>query len=245
MLMISRIKNFLLNNRPKLSTEVDLHSHFIPEIDDGCRSVEESIHLILQMKKLGYKKLVTTPHIMSHRYPNTIDIIKKSLFEIRSILKVKNIDIEINASAEYYFDEHFIKLIKEEKLFPFGQNYILFELPYTTRPNDLESGIRNLLEKCYKPVLAHPERYRFLNKVSEYRTLKKLGVYFQVNINSLTGYYGKEVQKKALMLSQKSMIDFVGSDIHHQKHMDHFIDSVFSNHVETLFSNNKILNDTI
>jgi len=243
--MFNSVKNLLLNDATKLPSLIDLHSHFLPDIDDGCESVEDSLKLITQMKKLGYKKLITTPHIMSKKYPNTIQSIKKSLFEIRGMLKVKNIDIELEASAEYYFDNHFIDLVLNKELLYFGDNYILFELPYTTRPLLLEEMIVKMVSLGYKPVLAHPERYRFLREVTEYRKLKSLGLFFQVNINSLEGYYGHEVQKKAIMLSQKGMVDFIGSDIHHQKHMDSYKESIFSENTKMLFKKNKILNDYI
>ncbi len=243
--MFEHLKNKIFNDSKKLPTKIDVHSHFIPEIDDGCPDIKTSIHLIQQMKKLGYKKLITTPHIMSQKYPNTIKIIKQGLFELRSVLKVKNIDIEIEASAEYYCDEHFLQLIQLKDILSFGKNYVLFELPYTKESKYLTDAVKALLNKGYIPVLAHPERYRFLNTVIEYRNLKKQGMLFQVNVNSIAGYYGKEVQKKALMLSSKGMIDFIGSDMHHQKHMDMFKEAIFSNQIEILFRNNKILNDTI
>jgi len=242
--MFRDIKNSILI-KSENKYKIDLHSHFIPEIDDGCSSINESLALIKQMKKLGFKKLITTPHIMSHKYPNNINIIKEGLFELRANLKVQNIDIEIEASAEYYCDKLFLSLIEKKELFCFGKNYVLFELPYTTRPDFLEQCIQKMLRLNYKPVLAHPERYRFLETVPNFRYLKKLGLLFQVNLNSLGGYYGKEVQKKALMLARKGMIDFIGSDIHHQKHMEYFKSSFKSNYMEIIFSNNIILNDSI
>jgi len=242
--MLESITSLVLNKQ-RLPINIDLHSHFIPEIDDGCQSIEESLVLIQQMKKLGYKKLITTPHIMWHRYPNTIKIIKQALFELRGMLKVKNIDIELDATSEYYFDEHFIGLIERKELLPFGKNYILFELPYTTRPESLEETIIKMIELEYKPILAHPERYRFLTSVRDYRVLKEMGLLFQINANSLVGYYGAEVQKKSIMLGQKGMVDFIGSDIHHQKQMDSFKEAIFSNHIEMIFRNNKILNDNL
>ena len=229
----------------KILFSTDLHSHLIPEIDDGCETIETSINLIIKMKKLGYKKLITTPHIMSHKYPNSQETIKQGLFKLRSMLKVKNIDIEIEAAAEYYCDEHFRDLIKKNKLLSFGKNYVLFELAYTKRPDSLEAVVRELLGAGFTPVLAHPERYRFLTEVHEYRVLKNLGLLFQVNVNSMGGYYGKQAKKKSLMLAQKGMVDFIGSDIHHQKHMDHFEENIISNNIEMLFRHNKILNDTI
>ena len=158
---------------------------------------------------------------------------------------VNNIDIEVEVAAEYYCDEHFLSLIHKKELLSFGNKYILFELPYTTRPNILEEVVQSLIDLGFKPVLAHPERYRFLNTIVDYRNLKKLNLLFQVNVNSLGGFYGIEAQKKSLMLARKGMVNFIGSDIHHQKHMEHFKENIFSNHMEMLFRNNEILNDTI
>jgi len=235
----------LLKRKDSLQSNIDLHSHFIPDIDDGSESIKESLTLIRQMKNLGYKKLITTPHIMSHRYPNDIKTIKNGLFELRSILKVENIDIELEAAAEYYCDEHFFDLIQKKELLSFGENYILFEFSYTTRPVNLEKCVKALIVKGYKPVLAHPERYRFLKDVTCFRNLKKLGMLFQINVNSLNGFYGQEAQKKSLMLGQKGMVDFIGSDIHHQKNLDAYKKNIVSNHVEMIFRNNKILNKTL
>ena len=239
------VKYFTCSSQKKLPYSTDLHSHLIPEIDDGCESLESSISLIVKMKKLGYKKLIITPHVMSHKYPNSQEIIKQGLFELRSMLQVKNIKIDIEAAAEYYCDEYFLSLIQKKELLTFGNKYVLFELPYTTRPNILEEVVQRLIHSGYKPVLAHPERYRFLNTIVDYRELKKINLFFQVNVNSLGGFYGTQAQKKSLMLAQKGMVDFIGSDIHHKKHIEHFKKNIFSKHIETLFRNNKILNDTI
>lgn len=243
--MLKKIKNHILKKRNKLLYVTDLHSHLLPEIDDGCNDIDETLLLVKKMRNLGYKKLILTPHVMLKKYPNTSKIITSRLFELRAMLKVKNISMEVEASAEYYCDNHFIKLIVSNDLLTFGERYVLFELPYKTLPETLEKVLKLLFQKAYIPVLAHPERYSFLKTVVDFRKMKSRGVLFQVNINSIGGYYGKEVQKKALMLSQKSMIDFVGSDLHNQKQMNKYEETIFSNQIETLFSNNTILNDLI
>ena len=243
--MFKGIKQTLAYKSKKVNIKVDIHSHLIPEIDDGCFNMKESLSLVKKMHSLGYKKLIITPHIMQKKYPNTYKIIRQSLLELRSFLKVKNIDIEVEAAAEYYCDDYFLSLIKKDELLYFGDKYVLFELPYTTHPENLNMVIKLLLDKGYRPVLAHPERYRFLNTVLDYRRLKKKGLWFQVNVNSIGGYYGSDVKKKALMLSQKSMIDFIGSDMHNEKQMDTYKDAIFSNQIEILFRNNKLLNDTL
>src|ERR1051325_5733857 len=79
---------------------VDMHSHLLPGIDDGSPNIESSIRLIRGMKELGYKKLITTPHIMWDMYQNTNEIILGKLEEVRKKLKEENIDIELEAAAE-------------------------------------------------------------------------------------------------------------------------------------------------
>jgi len=242
--MFKHLKNKLIKKN-RLLTTVDIHSHILPEIDDGCQDIETSIKIIQGLKKLGYKKLILTPHIMIKRYSNDINRVRYGFYELKSMLKVKNIEMELGIAAEYYCDEHFLSLIRKKELLSFGNNYILFELPYTTRPKVLEKCIRSMLNFKYKPVLAHPERYRFLETILDFKDLKEMGVFFQINLNSLGGYYGKEAQKKGLMLAQKGMVDFVGSDIHHLKHMECFKANLDCNYMEMIFSNNQILNDSI
>ena len=193
--MFKSIKN-KFSDKNKLNIKVDIHSHLIPEIDDGCFDMKESLKLVKEMQALGYKKLIITPHVMQKKYPNNFKIIRQALLELRSFLKVKNIDIEVEAAAEYYCDDYFLSLIKNDELLYFGNKYVLFELPYNTYPSNLDEVIEALLRKKYKPVLAHPERYRFLNTVLDYRNLKKKDLLFQVNINSIGGYYGVDVKKR-------------------------------------------------
>lgn len=239
--MLKKISRYFLS-KSKVDVKIDLHSHLLVDIDDGCRTIEESIAIVKRMKKLGYKKLIVTPHIMSHRYPNNIKIIRNSLFALRGMLKVKNIDIEIEAAAEYYFDTHFFELIKRNELLSFGKNYILFEFSYKDRPENIEEVIQYLISKKYVPVLAHSERYLFLKDIIEYRKLKNMGILFQINVNSISGFYGKEAQKKSWMLVEKGMVDFTGSDIHHEKHMKNFEETIFLEKMDVLYVKNKILN---
>lgn len=226
---------------------VDIHSHLIPGIDDGVKTLEESVEIILALKNQGFKKLITTPHIMWHRFPNTKEIIVNGCKKVNEELKVRDIDIEVIPSAEYFFDENFLELIKKDNLMPFGEkNYILFELSYTSKPFGLEETIFNLLSKGYRPILAHPERYSFLNSnLEKYDKLKECGVRFQININSLIGFYGKRPRIAAKYLSDKGLIDFVGSDIHSMKYYNSFKKAIYTKHVKELFEKNRIMNHTI
>jgi len=224
--------------------DIDLHSHLIPGIDDGVKTLEESIQIIKGMKDLGFKKLIVTPHIMFHRYKNTKEIIENECTKVKEELKRQNIDIEILVSAEYYFDENFFELIEKNDLMPFGEKkYILFETSYTSRPFGLEQIVFSLLSKGYRPILAHPERYSYLNQNYEkFDKLKESGLRFQININSLLGFYGKTPMKAAKYLSKKGLVDFVGSDIHSKRYLESFKKAMYSKDVQELFDNNKIMN---
>jgi len=224
----------------------DLHSHLIPGIDDGVQTLEESIDIISSLKELGFKKLITTPHIMAHRFPNTKEIILNGLQKVNEELQKQNIDIEIEAAAEYYYDENFFNLIEKEDLLSFGKNYVLFELSYTQKPLGLEQTIFNLLSKGYKPILAHPERYSYLySNPEKYEKIKNTGVRFQINLNSLIGFYGKKPQKAAQYLLENKMIDFVGSDTHSMRYYDSFKEAVYSKLAHEVFEKNKIKNSTL
>ena len=243
--MIKQIKKLLVKNDYNI-LNIDLHSHLIPGIDDGSKSMQESIELIVEFQKLGYTRLITTPHIMSHRYKNNSKIILDGLEILKKELSKQKIDIQIEAAAEYYVDNHFIELLNNNDLLSFGDNYILFELSYSQQPLHLEQIIFDIQEAGYRPVLAHPERYLYFCKdFSKYERLKELGLFFQLNINSLSTYYSKVVQKTAYKLIDKGMINFLGSDVHHKKHMQNLINVRKTSHYKNLFSNNSILNNSL
>ena len=225
----------------------DVHSHFIPGIDDGAQTMEDSIALIREFHDLGYKKVITTPHILSDGYPNTPEIILGGLEKVRVALKTEGIPIQIDAAAEYYVDFDFERKLKEQKLLTFGKNYLLFEVSYINAPDNLERVIFQMQTNGYKPVLAHPERYPFwVRNFEMYEKLKEKGVLFQLNINSVTGYYSKQTRQTAEMLIEKNMIDFLGSDCHHSGHTSLIKSSaVYYKALGKLIESGKLLNETL
>ena len=224
----------------------DLHSHLIPNIDDGVKTLEESISIIKNLKELGYQKLITTPHIMSHKFPNTKDTILKGLEEVKIELEKQNIDIIIEAAAEYYYDEYFIELIRKKDLLTFGDNHILFELSYTANPFGLEQVVYELLNHGYKPILAHPERYtHYSHSLEKYHNLKDLGLLFQINLNSLAKFYGKNPKIAADYLVENGLVDFVGSDIHSMRYFDSLKKFIQRGNLEDVFQKNQIKNNFI
>jgi protein-tyrosine phosphatase len=201
--------------------EVDVHSHFIPGIDDGAKTMDDSLELISEFKAMGYRKVITTPHVMSDYYKNTPEIILGGLEKVRAALKENSIDIEIEAAAEYYLDGDLDDKINNKELLTFGKKYVLFELPFVSEPAIMNSTIFNMQTAGYKPIMAHVERYPFWHREWEkYETLFDKGVVLQCNIGSLTGAYGPEVRKIAERLVDADMITLLGSDCHHIRHVE-------------------------
>ena len=198
----------------------DVHSHFIPGIDDGSKSFEESVELLQAMQNFGYKKVITTPHIMSDYYRNTPEIILSGLEKVREAALKNNLTIQIDAAAEYYLDFDFEEKIKNKTLLTFGKNYVLFELPFVSEPQNLSRAVFEMQMAGYKPVLAHVERYGFWhNSYDKIVALKDKGVLMQLNLNSITGYYCLPTKKIAEKLIDENMIDLVGTDCHNMNHI--------------------------
>lgn len=199
----------------------DMHSHLIPGIDDGAKTLEDSIALIKELHALGYKKFITTPHIMSDFYRNTPETILGGLEQVREAIKKENIPVTIDAAAEYYLDDGFIHKLEEEKLLTIGENnHLLFEISYVNAPDNLMEVIFRMQVLGYKPIMAHPERYPFWgNNFDFYGSLRDQGVLLQLNINSLSGYYGPDAKRIAEKLIEKEWVDLVGTDTHAMKHI--------------------------
>ena len=200
----------------------DIHSHLLPQLDDGVSSLQESEQLIQQFIKLGYSKLITTPHIMSDFYRNEPSQIHEKLDSLNQHLKDQQIDISVEAAAEYYLDEVLIEKVKKnEQLLTFGSRYLLFETNFLTEPFQLNEFIFALTTQGYRPVLAHPERYQYLvNNFDKVEDLRNRGVLFQINIPSIVGAYSKPIQKLAILLIDKGYVEFLGSDCHNQLQME-------------------------
>ena len=200
----------------------DMHSHLIPGIDDGSKSMEESIDLVRRLADFGLSKIITTPHIMSEYYRNTPEIIQMGLEDLRKAVKQEGIAIEIEAAAEYYMDEIFLEKVKSgEQMLTFGDNYILVETGFINKPQMLLDIIFHLEMAGYKPILAHPERYQYLimdKKLQEELFERKL--LFQVNLLSFTGFYSKQVKDFGEMLVDKGVVALLGTDCHNARYLD-------------------------
>jgi protein-tyrosine phosphatase len=209
--------------------KTDLHSHLIPGIDDGSKSLEESLDMLKRFSEMGFQKVITTPHIMSDFYKNTPEIILGGLEKVRAGIKETGINIQIEAAAEYYLDFRFEELIAEKRLLTFGENHVLFELSFSNEPLRVKEAIFSLQTEGYKPIMAHVERYPYyFNEFDKIEDLKNRGCLIQLNINSLSGQYGPAVKKMGEDLIDRDWVDVIGSDCHNMGHLE-LMESVRTN----------------
>ena len=224
-----------------------MHSHFIPGIDDGVSTENESLDILTGLYHLGYKKIITTPHIYNGVYNNSYDTILPGLDRMKTVIKQSGINLELEAAAEYYFDEFFLKYIQNETLLTFGERYVLFELPVMSKPQQVEDAVFEMTLKGYKPILAHPERYSFYNEpgFESLEKLKSMGVLFQLNVLSLVDFYSPKVRKFAHQLIKNNWIDWVGSDMHNHRYFEAFTIAIQNNNYQKLCESGNLLNNTL
>jgi len=198
--------------------KTDIHSHLIPNVDDGTKDFNETVEIIKELKQLGYKKLIITPHINSEYKNNKEDLISK-YNHLNQIVSSLQLDIEI--AAEYLIEYGFEDKINQTELLSFNsKKYILIELPFLYIPQNFFNVIFELRLNGYFPILAHPERYpQFYQDFQKYVELKDREILFQVNIVSFTGLYDNYVKKIAIKLLDNNLIDFLGSDTHNHKYI--------------------------
>ncbi len=208
---------------------IDIHSHLLPSIDDGSKSMDETELLIKSLANFGIKKFITTPHVMNSIYPNTSEKINQALMKTEEEFKFRKLNLPLKAAAEYFMDDIFLEKLKSEKLLTLKDNFVLVEMSYMNPPINLYDIIFEIQIAGYKPVLAHPERYFYFHKsFAEYLKLKKSGCLFQLNFLSCVGYYGADVAKTADELLKKGLIDYVGSDVHHKNHINAFYEKIIT-----------------
>jgi protein-tyrosine phosphatase len=225
----------------------DMHSHLIPGIDDGSPDMQTSLQLIRGMQQLGYKKLITTPHILGDMYPNSREVILEKLEILRAAVIGAGIIIEIDAAAEYFLDDHVAQLLMKNKpLLTISGNMVLVEFSMAHPSMSLKEILFEMQMQGYQPVIAHPERYIYLDRNKEYyEELKDIGCLFQLNLLSLGNYYGKSVHNLAQHLIKKEYYDLVGSDLHHLQHLEELNNPALSGPLNKLIESGKIRNDQL
>jgi len=222
-----------LKSKPKLSelipnNYIDIHSHVLPGIDDGAKNIEDSFFLMEEMKKMGFKKCITTPHTMNSVWDNTPESIEEAHIKITSAQKI--VPVELRTASEYLLDESVVIKAQKGQLLTLKDNFILVELSYLNPPIQLYDFIYQIQLSGYNIVIAHPERYTYFHSnKKELKKLKKSGCLFQLNLLATVGYYGKDVARIASYLLKENMYDFAGSDIHHKNHIYAFQSRIKNN----------------
>lgn len=225
----------------------DMHSHLLPGIDDGAQDLEDSLMLIRGMQELGYKKLITTPHVMWDMYKNTHETIREKLKLVQQAVKDAGIDIEVHAAAEYFLDEHVEELLQaKEPLLTISGNMVLTEFSMAFPSLNVKDLLFAITMQGYQPVIAHPERYAYLDRNKEFYTeLKDAGCLFQLNLLSLGGQYGRVVVELANYLLKNGYYNLVGTDLHHSGHLEGLGRFEMPTVLKKLIEEGKIINNQL
>ena len=198
----------------------EMHCHLLPGVDDGIKTFEDTMKALELYEKAGVKTIWFTPHIMED-VPNHPDKLRE-LFD--EVCKAYKGNIELHLAAENMMDNLLDERLESKVLLPLGEdgNRLLVETSYFNPPYDMDQLIQRIKAAGYFPVLAHPERYMYMNE-DDYKKLKEKQVLFQLNLPSLAGMYGKVVEKKAQMLLKKGYYDICGTDTHRVQQFDFLV----------------------
>ncbi|MES2618602.1 MAG: CpsB/CapC family capsule biosynthesis tyrosine phosphatase [Bacteroidota bacterium] len=223
--------------------EWDMHNHLLFGIDDGSKTIEQSLEMARKFVDLGYKKTISTPHVMFPYYPNDATIVRGKLAELQKALVENDIALETECAAEYYMDEVFLEKIRnKESLLTFNGNHLLIETSFLNQPVFFSQLMFEVKTQGYLPVYAHPERYVYLQK--DYELIEKIaddGLLFQINLLSLSGYYSPQAKKLAEWMIEHGYYHFLGTDAHHIKHLNS-LDEVFKSKSFNKIDFGKVIN---
>lgn len=218
---------------------VDIHSHLLPGIDDGSPDTATSIRLINGLTAKGIQKIITSPHVMADIHKNTPESIQQANNTLMPALQAAAVTVPFSYGAEYLLDEQFIDKLQNGQLLPLFDNYLLVETPFLYRPFNLEDHIFQIQAAGYIPILAHPERYLYMFSEQElFFKMKNLGCKLQLNVLSLTGYYGKSEKDCAKFLLDNNLYEYFGTDMHHERHLRNFTEFRVDEDVARLLDKN-------
>lgn len=199
---------------------IDFHSHILPNIDDGSTSIDETINLILEAKQVGFTGIISTSHYIQGYYEANEEYRKQLLIETEKIMKnYKGLNSnfpKLYLASEIYISTEIIEFIKSKKASTINNTkYVLFELPMNSKPLFAKEVVYRLIENGYKPIIAHPERYSYVQEEIDFvQELADMGALFQANYGSIIGLYGNKAKKVMKILLKKDLISFLGTDSH-------------------------------
>lgn len=199
--------------------KVDTHAHWLPGVDDGARNLAEALEMVKSLMDLGYTKLIATPHIKKNFFENEPEPLSYIFRDFEKEVKKRKWPIELSLAAEYMIDEGFEAHLNKG-LLTLSENRVLIEMSFFQAYQGIEDLLFRIQLRGYQPVIAHPERYTYyFRKWDQLERFKEMGCLFQLNLPSLTGFYGKEVQNSAKRILSKGWYDFAGTDLHHPKQL--------------------------
>ena len=216
-------KKVLIRDSGILDGFRDCHCHLLPGVDDGVQNADDTIQILDEWEALGIKEVWLTPHIMED-IPNEPETLRR-VFNGNG----KQFSIKLHLAAEHMMDGLFLKRLEKNNVMPIGKgrDRLLVETSYYTPPMNMTDMIERVKTRGYEPILAHPERYQYMDK-RDYRHWKERGVLFQLNVPSLVGAYGPEVRRKAEWLLKENLYDYCGTDTHSIDQMRMFLNSEIS-----------------
>ena len=195
---------------------IDIHSHLIPNVDDGSRSIKETMSMIKEASKAGFTDIILTPHYMEEAYEPEISSIKIWQEQLQNIVNSENIDIKLYTGNEVYIEEDLDKIFMQKKFLTLANsNYLLMELPLNSNVQYAKNIVFKLKSMNITPIIAHPERYSYVQEDIELvQDLIELNCLIQCNYGSVIGIYGRQARKTIQKLLKENLVHFLGSDCH-------------------------------
>lgn len=209
---------------------IDIHTHILSNVDDGAVNMADSLQALQSAEKAGFTDIILTPHYIPDYYENTVDELEEKINNLREQTYKGNIIINIHKGNEIYICEDLVELVKNNQLYTLaGSRYVLFELPLNHKLFITNNVITELIANDYIPILAHPERYEFVQENPNVLIdLINSGVLIQANYASITGRYGKTAQKTVMKMLKHKMVHFLGTDTHRKGSLYEDFDSILT-----------------
>ena len=225
----------------------DMHCHLVPQVDDGSKCIEESIDCLKTLKAVGYNKVIITPHFQFPRFQNDEDDIVRRYEAVKKAAAEAGVEIEIcGIGGEYRIDSGFAKRLENPRFLKVGGKYVLVEFSLHQQMMGCDDLIFDMQMKGYEVILAHPERYPYLGmQSSRIEQLKDQGVFFQINVLSLGGFYGEDAKRKAFEMLDRGWVEFMGTDTHNSMYAQALIDLSHNRKLEKILEKQEFLNKTL
>lgn len=195
---------------------IDLHTHILPETDDGSKNIEQSIKMLKEAKEAGFDTICCTPHYFEHRFTKIKEENEEKINALRAKAAEEKIDIKIILGNEIYIYDKIVENVKDNNISCIGDtNYLLIELPMNQEIKYLHEMFTEILNSGYRIIIAHPERYKYVQKNPNYFIdFINRGIYFQGNYASIIGKYGSEAKKTIKTLVKNNLIHMLATDVH-------------------------------